>query len=187
VQSNISSQLGKIIMVANFRRVKNQIFALEVLQALGPHYSLDLYGMIDEQDYYDEVMQSIKEKGLSQQVNIIKGRTDIYEVLPPYEFALHTASKETGPLVLLEYMNVGLPFFTYNTGDVVNKVKQLLPELILEDLEVSQWVQRIHEVCNKERRADLKNHMDVIINMNYTEEKYWESLNAIYTKTLQAV
>jgi glycosyltransferase involved in cell wall biosynthesis len=175
----------RMLMVANFRKIKNQVFALAVLKALGPAYKLDFYGIIDESDYYNEILDFIAKHGLEQQAKIITGVTDIYEVLPAYELALHTATNETGPLVLLEYMNFGLPFLTYNTGEVVPNVKAEVPQLVINSFEVNEWVERINSVIDqREGKPLLQQQMKNIIANNYSEEKYWERLKHIYSKTL---
>lgn len=175
----------RLLMVANFRRIKNQLFALTVLKALGPAYKLDFFGMVDEQLYYDEVVDFIERNGLNDRVSITSGVTNIYEVLPKYDFALHTATNETGPLVLLEYMNFGLPFITYNTGEVVDNLKSTMPQLVVDTFDTNDWMNRIKWMEDlHDHRHDLKQKMQSIIGANYSQEKYWERLQNVYKKTL---
>jgi glycosyltransferase involved in cell wall biosynthesis len=175
----------RIVMVANFRRIKNQLLALQILQALGSDYTLDLYGMIDEADYYEELTQYVKVNELEHRVNIKTGITNMYEYLPRYQFALHTATNETGPLVLLEYMNSGLPFLTYKTGDVVSNVNAALPQFVMDTLTVADWVDRIKVVLSDPRaRPKLQQEMEQLINERYSEETYFNTLDSIYKKTI---
>lgn len=177
----------KIIMVANFRKVKNQRLALDTLQSLGSDYYLDFYGTIDEADYYKEIDEYIQAKNLSKQVSIKKGVTDIYPLLNQYDLAIHTAIRETGPLVLLEYLNAGLPFLTYDTGEVVTKVKDELPEFVVNHFDASLWASKIRTaLSDADYRKKVQPKMKAIVLKNYTEEVYWNQLSSIYKKTLQA-
>ncbi len=176
----------RIIMTGNFRRVKNHLFAIQLIQQLNKNVTLDLYGMIEEQAYYDEMVTYINTHDLSGRVNIISGVNNLYHVIGRYDLALHTATHETGPLVLLEYMQAGLPFLTYNTGDVAANINSSLSQLIIQNFDTGTWLSSVNELLQNENfRNSIQIKMKQVVQENYTEEKYWQQLSNVYKKVLQ--
>ena len=176
----------KILMIGNFRRVKNHLFAIQLVEQLGNGITLDLYGMIEDAAYYNELVDYIQSNHLSTTVKIVSGVNNVYDVMGKYDLAIHTASNETGPLVLLEYMQAGLPFVTYNTGDVATHISNSLPEVVVQSFEMEQWITTINNMLlNKQVRESIKIKMKQVVEEIYTEEKYWERLLNVYKKVLQ--
>lgn len=175
---------GKILMVANFREIKNQLFAISLLAQLPDEYSLDLYGTVDEVDYYKKIEESIQLKSLEHRVHIIKGVTNMYEQLGKYKFAIHTATGETGPLVLIEYLHAGLPFLTYNTGDVVNVINQYLPNFIIDNFNATEWLDKMQKFNQKSSFNDERFKMKEVINKHFSESAYLKQLTFIYQHIL---
>ena len=173
------------LMIGNFRRVKNHLFAIQVIESLPAHFTLDLYGMVEDRVYFEELEAYIRQNNLQKRVRIIEGMNNVYDVLQHYNFALHTATLETGPLVLLEYMHAALPFVTHDTGDVPTNIKPLLPQLVLSDLNVESWKNRILNVMQNEAELkQVRQKMSGLINELYTKEKYWEQLKRVYNNVL---
>ncbi len=177
---------GRVVMVGNFMHLKNQQFAVELINYLGPSYSLDIYGMVHEKKYYDELIALVRRLDLQDRVRLIEGVTHIYDVLSQYELALHTSTQETGPLVLLEYMNAGIPFITYATGDVADNLVKEIPELVMQNFNLPDWKDRIEKiVTNTGKRNGLQCRMNDFVKNNYTEEKYWNRLSHVYKTVFQ--
>ncbi len=177
---------SRIVMAGNFRRVKNHLFAIQLIEQLNNTVTLDLYGMIEDQAYYDEVVTYIEAHDLKGRVNIISGVNNLYDVMGQYDLALHTATQETGPLVLLEYMQAGLPFLTYNTGDVAANISISLAHLVMKTFEPGKWLSSVNELLqNQNLRKSIQIKMKQVVQENYTEEKYWQQLSNVYKKVLQ--
>ena len=182
----IQNDHSRILMVGNFRRVKNHLFAIQLVDQLGNGTTLDLYGMIEDQAYYDELVNYIQANNLTGKVNIVNGVNNLYDVIGKYDVALHTATLETGPLVLLEYMQAGLPFLTYNTGDVANNISKLLPELVMQSFEQQAWIASIKTILkNESTRKAITIKMKQVVEEIYTEEKYWQRLSYVYKTVLR--
>ena len=172
----------KIIMVGNIWHFKNQLFAVDLINALPEAYTLDIYGSKNDKDYYGKLMDKINESGLQKRVKIIEGVSDIYAVLGDYNFAIHTSPHETGPLVLLEYMHAGLPFLTYKTGDVAANILEKMPEAIVDSFDISSWKNAIDQfMLDANRRLMIRAKMDLIIEEKYAEKIYFQQLNHIYS------
>ncbi|MCU0320978.1 MAG: glycosyltransferase [Chitinophagaceae bacterium] len=174
----------KILMVGNYREQKNQLFAVSLLAKLPEHYTIDIYGMIDSEEYYESLKKHINNLGLNTRVQLIKGVTNIYEIIGNYSFALHTSLHETGPLVLVEYLYAGLPFITYNTGDVVEVIKEELPLFIIPNFENDSWIKAIQNLELKRKEINLKPIMQKVTHTNFSAEAYFSKLTFIYKKLL---
>ena len=182
----IQNKHHRIVMVGNFRRVKNHLFAIQLAEQLNNGTTLDLYGMIEDQGYYDELVRYINNHNLGEKVNIIRGVNNLYDVIGRYDIALHTATHETGPLVLLEYMQAGLPFLTYKTGDVAHNISSSLPQLVMQTFNQGDWLASVNTLLtNESLRQTIKLNMKQVVQENYTEEKYWQQLSNVYKQVLQ--
>jgi glycosyltransferase involved in cell wall biosynthesis len=170
----------KIIMVGNFRPQKNHQFAITLLSQLPKKYTLDIYGMVDDAVYYDMIQQHIISLGQEKRVQLIRGVTNIYAQLGDYQFALHTSIAETGPLVLVEYLYAGLPFISYNTGDVVTFVNKCLPEFIVNSFNIDDWKLAIQHFEAIYDWSNIKNNMHELVNLHFSEVAYLTQLLNIY-------
>lgn len=171
----------KIIMVGNIWHFKNQLFALDVINALPEDYTLDIYGAVNNEGYHLQLLKKINALKLSDRVKIIQGVSEVYSVLGKYNLAIHTSQKETGPLVLLEYMHAGLPFISYKTGDVISNIQQNIPEGVMESFDIQKWSYAIQLLStNEEVRISMRQKMRTIIKEQYSEDSYFKALDGIY-------
>ncbi|CAN5647234.1 glycosyltransferase [soil metagenome] len=177
----------KLVIVSNFVPVKNIAFAINVLEQLlmpdNKQYSLTIIGAKADENYFHEIVQLIKEKQLQQSVFFIHDSISIQSSLPQFDLALHTSLSESGPLVLIEYMAQGLPFITYETGEVVQQIKQEVPELIMQDFDVDEWVKRIAILLQKGKDV-LQLQLQNLFEKYYSANAYYEACMHIYNKGL---
>lgn len=159
-----------ILLVANVRRVKNIEFAIELAKAVNE----DLYviGNVPDNEYYQELVSST-----NSNIHFQHEVSNVNILLPKYSFAIHCSKQETGPLVLLEYLSAGLPFLSYYTGSVAEKVAQDLPELFIANFDVSQWINRIEEIRSQK---DLPDRMRRVFEKYYSADKYINKCLKIY-------
>jgi glycosyltransferase involved in cell wall biosynthesis len=177
------SRNGKMIMIANFRTTKNIEFAVEVAKSVA--FPLDIYGNANDRNYFEKIETQIRESGLGNKVTLITNAHNIRPGLHEYTLAIHTARSESGPLVLLEYMNSGLPFVTYNTGAVVQRLAGRFPEMVMMDFSAEAWAKRIAQVAandSEERRKAIRH----IFELEFSENKYYQECLGIYEKMLLA-
>jgi glycosyltransferase involved in cell wall biosynthesis len=176
----------RIIMVGNIWKFKNQVFAIELMKALSQNYTLDIYGMVNDEQYYEIIKTLITNYNLTPRVRLIHGVSDIFPLIGNYDFAIHTSTHETGPLVLLEYMHAQLPFLTYRTGDVVSQISAELPEFVMDTFSINDWVARIETVMANEGKLTIaKKTMQSIIDKKYSKENYSNKLLNIYSEVLK--
>lgn len=171
-QYTTSANDKKAMIVANIRQVKNIEFAIELCRHMG--WQLDIYGNIIEQDYYHKLVALAGNDG---SIRIINDTTDFSLLYQQYNLAIHCSPKETGPLVLIEYLAAGLPFIAYKTGSASETVAVELPQLFMQNFEPSQWEQRIREIIAD---TGLPDKMRALYKKKFNPEDYINRCLKIY-------
>lgn len=168
------SQDDKAMMVANIRSVKNIEFAIELCKQMG--WSLDIYGNVIEETYYRQLLQKA-----DSSIRIIQGQRDFSNTYQNYKIAIHCSHEETGPLVLIEYLSVGLPFIAYQTGSAADAIVEDLPELFMQRFNVDEWEQRIKEIITD---GTLPTKMRRVYKAKFNPEQYINKCLSIYKSVL---
>lgn len=162
-----------IVIVSNISRIKNLSFAIRLVKEL--QMSITIYGQIRDHDYHQELLDLIEELNLQSQVTIKSDCKKIQAELYKFEFAIHTSLKETGPLVLIEFLAQGLPFLSYATGQVYEKLKPVIPEFFIDTFDLQSWKQQITVIQNKEY-----SQIESIYDTYFNETHYYNACLKIY-------
>jgi glycosyltransferase involved in cell wall biosynthesis len=164
-----------IVMVSNISPIKNIEFALNLLEEV--EESLTIYGRVIYVDYFEQLKEIINEKGLQDRVVFIHNCTNIQQELPAYKFALHTSLKETGPLVLIEYLAQKVPFLSYQTGQVYQMIGKELPMFFIDTFNQLDWISKI-----KDLSLVKASKMEEVYTENFNSETYLKKCLNIYQK-----
>ncbi len=166
-----------IVLVGNLKPVKNHIFAVKLAKKLDLDVTIycirDLNG-----EYYRKLIREIEEIYDVNRVHFIYNHTNVQEDLHKYDFAICPSLSESGPLVLLEFLAQGIPFLTYNTGEIAHFVKEKFPELVMDDFNIDDWINRA-EVLKGYNNEHLSNAFDFYIEKEKFLEKYKEVYKSI--------
>ena len=100
-----------------------------------------------------------------------------------YDLALHPSLKESGPLVVLEYLSQGLPFLSFNTGQSNVLVKEHFPEFIMLDFEEKKWASQLMVLIDKGREF-YQNNLKKFFKKKYSQENYLLKCRKIYQTSL---
>lgn len=186
IEKNIE-KTRQLLLVSNFRASKNIGFAIELFHFLKEDalhdYHLTIIGQIADAAYYEKIKEQIVENGLEQNITISSEDKNIQPLLDKFHLALHTAISESGPLVLIEYMAQGLPFITYNTGEVVEEIKSKIPLAVMQSFDKYEWANRIQTLLSLPY-ADLCNKFSAVYDHYFSTEEYYNKLMNIYEKGL---
>jgi glycosyltransferase involved in cell wall biosynthesis len=109
----------RIVCVANMRPQKdhpNLLRAILQLTAEFPDLHLLLAGGESDPDYSAQVVQMIRDLGLSKHVTYLGARADIAAILRNSDIAVLPSQSEGLPLALLEYGMAGLPVVSTSVG-----------------------------------------------------------------------
>ncbi|HPM30079.1 MAG TPA: glycosyltransferase [Chryseolinea sp.] len=180
-----------ILMVANIRPAKNIEFALELMRAFrekGSPYTLDIVGQINDTEYYKKILEMMDQYQLDKSVKLIHDCYDVQAIVPDYSLAIHTAKSESGPLVLIEYLGLSIPFVAYKTGRVVEQIGNELPELICSTFKVEEWMSSIDSLLNENEMGinqRLKPRMKEVFIKYYSEDNYYKDCLTVYERALK--
>jgi len=171
----------RLVAIGNFVRIKNYELMLEILNGLPPEYQLDIYVNRVDEKYYEENSELIdKLLGVSR-LRVIQGKVGLQSKLEAYSLAIHTSLSESGPLVAIEYMSMGLPVIMYDTGAVAKRIKNKIPNLIKENTDKKNWIETILKTCsNIHNMQSYSNEMSAIFKDNYSEKRYTKACQHIY-------
>lgn len=176
-----SDRAGDIVIVSNIRRTKNIGFAIRIAAAL--HLKLDIIGQLVDEAYYSELKNEIKLLQAETSIRFIHDCYDVQSRLENYRLALHTASSETGPLVLMEYLAQGTTFLAFRTGEVAASLYQMLPDLFVETFDLPVWKDKVAYLM--ENPVD-KTILRSIFQQNFNKEKYFNTCLKIYQSILHS-
>ncbi len=176
----------KVMMISNFRRTKNIEFALHVIRNLVTEFpiTLDIYGRDQDLTYLEELKLLSSQLMLDENVNFIVNDSAVRDKIPNYDAAIHTATSETGPLVLIEYLANQLPFLSFQTGEVSEQLSNNLPAYFQNDFDVVSWTNKMKSIVRNEvnyTSAFLKE----LFGQYYSSAKYAKACEEIYSKVLQ--
>lgn len=168
------------VCVGNIKPVKNQLFALKFIKEIGG--SITFYGQIWDKNYYKNLTDFIKTSGLSSKVFFIHDCIDIQAEHHKYDYGIHTAISETGPLSILEFAACSLPFLCFNTGESAKAISAISRAFVCESFEMQEWLSKYHELSKNanEYSSLLNTAFDEICN----EEAYYNKLSIFITQTI---
>jgi glycosyltransferase involved in cell wall biosynthesis len=169
----------KMVMISNIGVNKNIKFAIELLGQLGNEFTLTVFGKIIDREYYNELIFLINDLKLNQRVTFISNVNNVQPLLKNFGLGIHTSISESGPLSLIEFMAQDLPFITYNTGEVVQQVKNRFPQFIMNEFDIELWRNQIDIINNTNNLSDL---ISVFFDEYYSEESYYNECYRIYKK-----
>ena len=169
--SSESLKINQLVIVGNIKYIKNQKFALQVANNL--NRNLDIIGKIQDEIVYKELLNQNKGK-----LNIIENITDVKTVLMTYRVGLFTSFNESGPIVLLEYLNCNLPFVSTKIGSIGHILSNYFPEFFIDEYDLFQWQQRIVELENGYQIDNEK--VSYIMNKHFNRSVYFDRLVQVY-------
>ena len=167
-----------LVLVGNIKPIKNQYFAIQLMNHLDS--TLTICGGIHDKNYYKLLVDLITELKIKNKIFFKHDVTNIQQELHYYELGLQTAESESGPLVLIEYLAQSLPFLSYNTGQVVEDIKNDLPDLIMDNFDIDNWIKSIAEFKNIDTELLVQ-----VYEKYYGKKKYLANCEAIYNVVME--
>lgn len=181
IEQQASSEKKGIVFVGNLKKVKNHIFAIKLAHKL--NMDLTIYCGKDEGNtYFKSLKKEIQENYSSQKINFIYDHKNVQSDLNKYDFAVCTSKSESGPLVLLEFLAQEIPFLTYKTGEIANFVEGKLPDFVIDNFVLEDWVKRSELILQKKDNYALMKVFQEYWNRENFIDKYLQ----IYQKVLNS-
>lgn len=176
----------QLVMVSNFRAIKNLEFSIRLMHYLherGIKVRLTIYGQPVEKASHESTLNLIETLKLKNVISLDSTKNNVVPFLKQFDMAIHCSFAETGPLCLLEYMSVGLPFLTINRGHVPQDIKGVFDEMVIDSFSLDDWADRLLTLYS--RREQYPQELVDFFNQNYLADNYYNKLNFVYSKILE--
>jgi hypothetical protein len=174
----------EFLVVGNFRKEKNQKFiiplCLELKKQNFNNFRFNLLGSIQSNGYFDDFIEDIYRNNLKEHIRIYDNFKSVFDFNKKVNFAIMPSIEESGPLVLIEYLLLNLPFLAFNVGDITKKIGQYLPDQIMNNLNESLWVERIFNTNFENSERVFRN----IYDFEFSCEIAYKNWMNVYEKLL---
>jgi glycosyltransferase involved in cell wall biosynthesis len=157
--------------VARIDRHKDQLTAIRAyFKANIPNSSLVLAGSNENSDYYNTLLQEIKDHPLHVKIRFIPFTNDIPELMNCFDIFAMTSTSETFGLVFIEAMAASLPAIGVNSGGVPEIITNGINGFLIEQYEyqkLAEYLKLLYD--DKELYHKLSDNalQTVIDNYNY--------------------
>lgn len=148
VEIDVTMRLNRLVLVSNIKPEKNIEFIVPLVYALnqnGNDVHIDIIGNIVDVKYYNSIVRQLKESKLVNKVSFLTNVSNVQNFLNSYSLGLHFSKRESGPLVLLEYLAQGLPFVSFQTGEISNNLQFDLPDFFVDSFCLKNWCDQIRK------------------------------------------
>ena len=120
-----NSNSKKLITVGRIEPVKGYDLLVDIAELVfqsNPEWSWDIYGDVENEKYFRQVLKKIEEKGLSEKVHFCGHSKNLHEVFSQYAMYIMTSYHEGLPMVLLEAKAAGLPLVSFDIATGPNEI-----------------------------------------------------------------
>lgn len=180
------NKIIKLVHVANILRNKNLEHSLSLLKTLNKEYkiTLTIFGKPIDKEYLRELKLMIANLKINKKVEFIHNENDIPSRLVDFDIGLCSSYAESGPLVLLEYINSGMPFISIKRGEIPNILKPKYSDFILENFDMDIWLKAFKKIISLNYES-----FGMKLQLNYKKyfgyDKYLEKINSVYQKAME--
>lgn len=184
VEKRIQNQKSEVtrkgyVMVGNISRIKHIEFAVRIVHQL--RMPLTIYGKVKDEVYFKELNELISSLDVVDIITFIHDCNDIQSELYKYQYGIHTSLKETGPLVLIEYIAQGLPFVSSASGQVYEMLKYELPECFVETFDRDVWLNKLKSLNTFE-----ENRLEGLYSKYFSPNEYVKQCLTIYQNIIHS-
>lgn len=109
-------------------------------------FKIIVVGGAREQSYWNHCLRETKRLGLDDDVLFAGERTDIHGWLGRFDFAVHAARSESGPLAVIEHLAAALPLVCTRVGGIARRAEELGAERFVPPEDPAALAAAIDEV-----------------------------------------
>lgn len=178
MKKNISiNKNTRLVLVSNIRKTKNIEFAIELIKFLDDTFHLTIIGKIIDENYYNDLNKMIDKNDVSHKITWEHNCNNTLDYIKNFDFGIHTAKSETGPLVLMEFLCVGIPFLSFHTGQVVEQLDKYNLGFSISNWNLNLWANKIYSIKDKKYTVP---YLISIFEKEFSPKKYIENCIKIY-------
>jgi glycosyltransferase involved in cell wall biosynthesis len=170
----------EILVVGNFRKPKNLYFLISLSNEFklkkNVNFRFHVLGSINDKEYYEKFIELVYSQNLEKNFLIRTDISNIFEYNEKVNFAIMPSIEESGPLILIEYLLLKIPFLAHNVGDVTAKIGKYIPGQVLDNLNPTIWVNHVFETSYEKAICEYEK----IYNLEFSNEVAYKKWIAIY-------
>ena len=176
----------QIVQVANLRVQKDHLNALQAINKLKREkidVNLHLIGAFQKDEYYQKIVQYIKNNNLKDVVFIYGSRSDVPLLLEQFNMGLLSSRSEGLPVSLLEYAKAHLPVVVTDVGqckEVVGNNGKVVPK---NEPDLLAGAIKFY-IQNPQKAKHDANRLKNKVNQDYGEQKIIRQIIDLYQKVL---
>ncbi len=172
-----------IVHVGNFRRVKNQGFAIRVLRALREKGHRLYFVFIGDGEELPRCVKMADELGLRDYVRFLGRRDDVFSVLSVADIMINTSVTEAFSIAMLEGMLAGLPIVATNVGGNCEIVVENETGFLIELNDVNHFAGAIDKlICDVALREQFGTAGSARVISEFCFDKTNEQYLALYRR-----
>ncbi len=164
----------RILHLANLREQKNHLLLLDVAKKLKkshPEWSFHLVGKDFEDDYSNQIKNTITKFGLQKNVFIYGTKQDIENILNQSKIAILTSKSEGLPVSLLEYGFYKKPVVVTNVGAISSIIENGKNGFLIDPTNTDMFYNAIVTLIgSQELQTQFSTSLYETISQNYSAE-----------------
>lgn len=161
----------KLITVGRIEPVKGYDMLVDIAERVfqnNPEWSWDIYGDVEDEVYFRQVVRRIEEKRLTDKIHFCGHSNNLHKLFSQYAMYIMTSYHEGLPMVLLEAKSAGLPLVSFDIATGPNEIIEdgvngkLIPAYDIEKM--AKCIDKL--IKNEKERIRLSSGAEVL------KEKY---------------
>ena len=183
--AKIKDSEGKCIILhcGGFTHGKGQHISVEIAQKLkeeGFSFKLIFAGLIyraqESHDYYNRIVQMVKDYNLTGEVEFVIGHTNVYDYMQAADILIHPSSTEGFPLVVLEAQVMKKAVVVNGVGGITDMVIDGFTGFIAEYNNVDSYVKLIKKLQEKDVYNFVTRNAYALASHSFTIESQIKSI-----------
>jgi glycosyltransferase involved in cell wall biosynthesis len=141
-------------VIKYFGRIDETKGVLELVNAIKeihlPHLKFEIFGIVQDNDsrYYDKLQRAIKTDTRIELKNPVQPHKVLSEMSNAQLIAVPSRWLETGPLVVLEAFEVGVPVIGSNIGGIGELIEHGINGILVDGDSKEIWAEEIKKIIN---------------------------------------
>ncbi|HHF3027209.1 TPA: glycosyltransferase family 4 protein [Vibrio diabolicus] len=170
-----------ITVVGSVQRRKGQDYLIDIAEILNESecdYVINVVGNVLEQDFYDQLLKTIKEKELSQKIIFHGFQSDYLSYMNDSDIILQVSKEEGVSRILREAMALGKAIVSFRLDGTADLLEEDFDCLLAEPEQVKDITKKLYEVINDEaQRLSLGENARLNFDKKYSYVSYSKQVN----------
>lgn len=178
----------RILHSGGFTKGKSQLVSVEIARILkerGFKFKLVFTGIIyayaESQDYYNEVLNKVKEYNLDNEVFFVVGKSNVIDYFRACDVLIHPSETEGLPLVVMEAMALKKPVIANSVGGVTDYILDGYTGFLPMHDNVNEYAEKIIKLATNKQCYDyISTNAYNLVSKHFTVDTQLESLMKIF-------